>query len=178
VADDEHRWFHFIPAPGSKFSVETHFRSLQQQCAALGLKIPGDDPRCFRLVTTRDGERSLGKYHCAFDVDWDRVPVDPYHRTFDLRKFKNFSIAENPEYPDEGRQEGARIWFAPDNLKRIFGVCHICLQVPRQGGGPCIGHAPKSDKRALTGDARRENGKRRVADRATKQAAAAGSIAF
>ena len=87
-------------------------------------------------------------------------------------------IMENTESPEEGRQERARIWFSSDNLKRVFGVCHVCFQVPRLGGGPCLGHASKTDKRAPSGEARRENGKRRIADRAAKNASASGSIAF
>ena len=125
-----------------------------------------------------DGERSTGKFHCAYEIDWERIPKDPYYHTFDLRALKNVVISENMEYPADGRQERAKIWFSPDYLKRVFGVCHVCFQVPRLGGGPCLGHVSKTDKRAPGGEARRENGKRRIADRAAKNAAASGSIAF
>ena len=174
IADDDHKWFHYIVARDTKIAMGSHFRQLQERCATVGMSIPENDTRCFKQLTY-DNERGQAKYHVAYTVNWSSVPRDKQWNTYDLSALKRFSINDDVE----ATFESARTWFNPENMLKVFGCCNICYQ---STSGPCVGHEPNPANgkrpRGPTAAEKNENAIRRIKERQEKMKAGSSSARF
>ena len=168
VADHEDNWCLYHPQPDTRFGLLTHQQAAMAALAAVGLIVPKDDPRCFHLNISEDGG-SKGHYHCAYEIEWDRIPRDRQWNSHDLSSLKRFPVTNDP---DDEEPEYGTFFFKPDKIRKVFGLCGRCYKTPRQNGGPCMGHDEdgKKKERILPAAVRNTNAMQRINKRAKKAA--------
>ena len=162
VADHEDHWCLFYPPPDTRFNMRVHHEAATTALGAVGMIIPPNDPRCFQAGTTKDGERSVGRYHCAWEIDWALIPRDPQWDSIDLSSIKTIKISDGTDEPPEY----GRISFDPGRLKKVFGICPRCYKT-QAPAGPCKGHDDgKKKERAPAAAVRNVMAMQRMAKRA------------
>ena len=102
------------------------------------MTIPPNNDAAFHKQLDKNKEQADGlKYHGEYELDRRAVPTDEmgYANVVGINKF-----VVDPDIPGAT----AKIWFAPNLLKKIFGACKVCYKHE----AVCHGHEPRPQPKA------------------------------
>lgn len=154
--DNERTWAHIITRKTSKKSDVQVYQAVETKLAAAGIHLHTHKGGFYRM-TTKDKEMGTNKFHCTYDIDWNRVPRNSFGR-IDLSSIKTMTI-------DEDTGEWATFYITNENADRVFEICGTCYKHTMT----CLGHG--EPKKRAPGTSSADNAaaaQKRIKDKAAK----------